>query len=87
MSPPEWRKTPGGGGGQGVGGGVESPQGINIPGVEEFPQGDKTTRETTEGDGVPVEDGRGKGGVRNPPTPEKPRRAETAAETRGGRVG
>ena len=53
---------------QGVGGGVESPQGIDTPGVAEFTRGDETPRATTAGEGVPGEDGRGMGGYGNPPT-------------------
>ena len=53
---------------QGVGGGIESPQGINTPGVRELLQGDKTPGVATEGEGVTGEDGRGRGGDGNPPT-------------------
>ena len=49
----ECQKTPGGH--QGVGGGVESPQGINTPGVEEFPRGDETSGVSTKGEVVPGE--------------------------------
>ena len=56
---------------QGVGGGVESPSGINTPGVKELHRGDKTSRVTPEGDGVPGEDGRGRGGDENPPTTQE----------------
>ena len=74
-----------GGGRQGVEGGVESPLGIDTPGVEELPQGDDTSGVTPEGDRVPGEDGRVQGEDRNPPPPppEKPSRAEIAAKTRG----
>ena len=51
---------------QGVQGGVESPQGIDTPGVAELLRGDQTTGVTTEGDGVPGEDGRGQGEDGNP---------------------
>ena len=46
------------------------PQGINTPGVYELPRGDKTPVMATEVEGVPVEEGRGRGrgGDRNPPT-------------------
>ena len=40
---------------QGGGGGFKSPQGIETPGVEEFPQGDETSRVTPKGDRVPGE--------------------------------
>ena len=43
-------------------GGVESPQGIDTPGVEEFPRGDVTSGLPTEGEGVPGEEERGRGG-------------------------
>ena len=56
------------GGCHGVGGGVELLQGINTPGVEELPQGDKTSGVPTEGDGVLGEDGREWVGDGNPPT-------------------
>ena len=54
-----------GGGRQGVEGGVESPLGIDTPGVEELPRGDETSGGTPEGDGVPGEDGWGLGGDGN----------------------
>ena len=47
---------------QGVGGGVESPQGIDAPVVAELPWGDKTPRVTTAGEGVSGEDRQGRGG-------------------------
>ena len=53
---------------QGVGGGVELPQGTNTPGVAELPLWDKTPGVTTTGKGIPREDGRGQGGDENPPT-------------------
>ena len=46
---------------------VESPHGIDTPRVAELPWGDKTPGVTTEGEGVPGEDGRGQGGDGNPP--------------------
>ena len=52
---------------QGVGGGVELPQGIGTPGVEALPWGDETPGVATEGDGVMGEYGRGRGGDGNPP--------------------
>ena len=52
---------------QGVGGGVELPQGIDTPGVAEFPWGDKTPGVSTKGEGVPGEDERGRGGDVTPP--------------------
>ena len=56
-----------GGNQQGVVGGVELLQGIDTPGVEELPQGGKTSGVTLEGEGVPGEDGRAQGGDGNPP--------------------
>ena len=53
---------------QGVGGGVKLPRGINTPGVEELPRGDKTYGVTPEGDRVPGAEGRGRGGGRTSPT-------------------
>ena len=53
---------------QGVGGGVELPQGIDTPEVEVLHQGDKTSLVTIEVEGVPGEDGRGSGGDGNPLT-------------------
>ena len=52
---------------QGVGGGVESPQGTNTPGVTELPRGGETPGVTTAGEGAPREDGRGRGGYKTPP--------------------
>ena len=49
-------------------GGVELPQGIDTPGVAELLRGDETPRVTTKGEGVPEDDGRGRGEDRNPPT-------------------
>ena len=46
---------------QGVGGGIESPQGNGTSGVTELPQGDKKTRVTTAGGSKPREDRRGQG--------------------------
>ena len=42
--------------------------GIDTPGVEELPRGDETSGGTPEGDGVPGEDGQGRGGGGPPPT-------------------
>ena len=53
---------------QGVGWGVESPQGIDTPGEAEFPQRDKTPGVTTMGEGEPREDGQGRGRNEIPPT-------------------
>ena len=53
---------------QGVQGGVELPQGIDTPRVEELPRGDETPRVATEGEGVPGEDGREQGGDITPLT-------------------
>ena len=57
-----------GGDHQGVGGGVESPQGINTPGVDALPQGDETPGVATMGNGVPGESGQGQGGYGTPHT-------------------
>ena len=62
--PPECQKTLGGGR-QGLGGGVQLPRGNDNPGVKELPQGDKTSRVTFEGNGVPEVDRQGQGGDRN----------------------
>ena len=59
---------------QGVGGGVESPQGTDTPRVAEFPRWNKTLGVTTMGKGEPREDGWGRGGDENPPPPEQPGR-------------
>ena len=48
-------------------GGVELPQGINTPVVDDFPWGDKTPGVATEGEVGMGEDGQGRGGDRNPP--------------------
>ena len=48
-----------GGDRQGVGGGVDSLQGIDTPGVDQLPRGDETPGVTTEGEGVPGGDGWG----------------------------
>ena len=53
---------------QGVGGGVESPQGNCAPGLTELPQADKTLQVTTAGGSKPRENGRGQGGDETPPT-------------------
>ena len=45
-----------GGGRQGVGEGVEYPQGIDTPGVEALPPGNETPIVDTEGNGVMGED-------------------------------
>ena len=57
-----------GGDSQGVGGGVESSQGIDNPGVDALPRGDKNLQVATKGDGVTGEDGRGQGRDGTPPT-------------------
>ena len=44
------------------------PQGIDTPGVEKLPQGDKTSGVPTKGDGMQGKDRRGRGGDINPPT-------------------
>ena len=46
---------------------VESPRGIDTPGVEELPWGDETSRVTPEGDVVAGADLKGQGGERNSP--------------------
>ena len=56
------------GGRYGVGGGVESLQGIDTPGVDTLPRGDKTPGVATKGDGVTEEDRWGRGGDGNHPT-------------------
>ena len=43
-------------------------QGINVPGVDKFPQEDETPRVATDSEGVTGEDGRGQGGDKPPPT-------------------
>ena len=53
---------------QGVDGGVKLPQGNNTPEVTELPWGDETPRVTTAGAIKSKEDGRGRGGDKNPPT-------------------
>ena len=50
-----------------VGGGVQSPQGANTPGVVEFPRVDKPRRDIAS-EGGPREGKRGQGGDKNPPT-------------------
>ena len=57
-----------GGDRQGVGWVVESPQGINTPGVEELPREDETFGVPTKGEVVPGEGGGGRGGDGNLPT-------------------
>ena len=56
-----------GGGRQGVGGGVELPQVIDTPGVEELPQGEETSGVTLEGGVVLGADERGQGVDKNSP--------------------
>ena len=56
---------------QGVGGGFESSQGIDTPGVEEVPWRDETSGVTTKGEGVTGEDGWGRGGDRTPRTTQE----------------
>ena len=53
---------------QGVGGGVESPQGIDTPAVDALPWGDETPGVATEDEGVTGEDGQGRGVGGTPPT-------------------
>ena len=53
---------------QGVGGGVELPQGTDTPGVAEVPRGDKTPGLTIAGEGEPRKDRQGQGGDETPPT-------------------
>ena len=50
-----------------MGRGVKSTWGINNPGVEELPRGDKTSGVTPKGDRVRGADRRGRGGDRNSP--------------------
>ena len=50
----------------GVSRGVKSPQGANTPGVTKLPRGDKTPGGTTASEGRLREDGRGRGGGKNP---------------------
>ena len=71
-----------GGDRQGVRGGVELPQGIDTPGVDEFPRWNKNPGVSAEGEGVTREDGRGRGGTETPAPPEQPRREYPAAATR-----
>ena len=52
----------------GVGGGVESLQGTDTPGVAELLRGDKPPGVKTTGKGKPREDGLGRGGDKTPPT-------------------
>ena len=68
-----------GGDREGVGGGVESPQGIDTPRVDALTWGDKTPEVDTKGNGVMREDGQGRGGDGTPPPPEGARTAEQAA--------
>ena len=51
-----------------MGGGVELPQGIDTPRVDELTQGDKNPGVPTKGDKVTGEDGQGRGGNGNPLT-------------------
>ena len=53
-----------------MGGGVESPQGSNTPGVAEGPRGDENPRGTTETEDGPREDGWRWGMDETPPTAE-----------------
>ena len=53
---------------QGVGGGVESPQGIDTPGVDALPRRGENPGVENNGDRVTGEDGRGQGGDGNSPT-------------------
>ena len=53
---------------QGVGGGVELPQGADTPKVATVPQRDKTPGVTTARASKPREDGRGRGGDEKSPT-------------------
>ena len=55
------------GGRQGVRGGFDFPRVADIPGVEELPQGGKTSQVTLKGYGVPGADELGWGGDRNSP--------------------
>ena len=64
---------------QGVRGGIESPQGINNPGVDVLPRGDETSGLDTAGEGVLGEGGRGWGAMETPPPPKRPRREALAA--------
>ena len=68
---------------QGVGGGVESPQGIDTPEVDGFPWGDKTPGVATKSKGVTREDGRGRVGDGNPLTT----RVRTKSRSDGGNEG
>ena len=56
---------PPGGNRQRVVGGVELPRGIYTPGVEGYPQGEKNSRVTIEGNRVPGADRRGRGADKN----------------------
>ena len=71
-----------GGNHQGVGGRVKSPQGIDTPGVEELPRGDETSGVTPRETECQGRMDRGRGGMEPPQPLDKPRCAETAAETR-----
>ena len=51
-----------------MGGGGESPEGIETPRLEEFPRWDETSGVPTKGGGVPGGDGQGRGVDVNPPT-------------------
>ena len=50
---------------QGVLGRVESPRGVDTPGMEELPQGYETSGVNPEGDVVPGANGQGQGGDEN----------------------
>ena len=68
---------------QEVRGGVELPQGITTPGVDELPQGRKNPGVATKEVGVLGQDGRGQGGDGSPPTTRATKgRTETETETR-----
>ena len=53
------------------------PQGIDTPGEAQLPRGDKTSGVPTEGEGVPGEEERGRGGDINSPPPEQQKRARS----------
>ena len=56
-----------GGDHQGVVGVAELPLGLDTPRVAELPKGDENPGVATKGEGVPREDGRGRGGDGTPP--------------------
>ena len=73
MRPPGWRNNLWGGRYR-VGGGVESPQGADTPGMDKGPRGDKTPGGPTAAQDRPGKDGRWKGGGnKNPPTAQATR--------------